>query len=156
MLTVCQVCAIMIAIDMDKLTLQQELFAKLYTTKGDTFRNATLSYAEAYDYDLPRDEKGKIIVGSKDYNDCSSHGSRLFRNDEIKKKIRDNFLLLLNDLDMDARVAEIAQSDNEANALQAVKIHNDLKQRITKKIDITTQGRPLANLSDEELERLAQ
>lgn len=138
------------------MTLQQELFIKLYTTKGNTFSNASLSYAEAYDYNLPTDEKAKIITDSKEYNTCASNGYRLLRNDEVTKAVREAMVALLNDTEVDARLSEILIKGQEANSISAIKIHNDLKQRITKRIDITTQGRPLQGLSDDELKALAE
>ena len=138
------------------LTPQQELFCKWYTTKGDTFSNKTLSYAMAYDYDLPRDENDKIIVSSKPYNTCASNGSRVYFDDKVQSKIRTLLLEMLNDATVDARLNEILIGGQEANSIQAIKIHNDLKQRITKKIDITSAGRPLQALSDDELKALAE
>ncbi len=138
------------------LTLQQELFVKLYTTKGDTFGNGVLSYSGAYDYDLPVDEKGKIITDCKEYNACKANASRLLTGDNVRVAVRNKMLELFNEVEMDARVAEIAMNGQESNSLQAVKIFNELKQRITKKIDITSAGRPLAGLSDDELHRLAE
>jgi hypothetical protein len=139
-----------------QLTQQQELFCKLYTTKGTYFDNATLSYAEAYSYEIPKDEKGKNIVESKEYNICSANASRLISNDKIRDRIRDLFLELLNEATMDARLSEIATKGKDTDSIQAIKIFNDLRQRITRKVDITTGGRPLANLSDEELQTLAE
>lgn len=138
-----------------KLTPQQQLFVKLYTTKGDTFCNATLSYAQAYQYELPVDEKGKIINDSLEYNTCSANGSRLKGNDKVARAIDEGMVALLNDISVDSRLSEILHKGQEQNSIQAIKIHNDLKQRITKKLDITSAGRPLQGLSDEELKQLA-
>ncbi len=140
---------------MEDLTQQQELFCKYYTTKGHLFDNATLAYAEAYQYDLPKDENGKIIVESKDYNTCSALGSRLLVNDKVKARIQALFLALLNDQTMDARLGEIVVKGKDTDAIQGLKIYNDLKQRITKKLDITSGGRPLSGASDEELDAIA-
>lgn len=137
------------------MTHERELFIKYYTTKGRTFQNGTLSYALAFNHDLPTNEKGKIIVDSKEYNTCKSGASRLLLDDEVSKQIREKMVALLNDTAVDERLSEILFKGQESNSLQAIKIHNDLRQRVTKKIDITTQGRPFANLSDEELQKLA-
>lgn len=142
--------------DNKELTQSQELFCRLYTSKGTYFDNATLSYAEAYQYELPHDEKGKIIVDSKEYNTCKANASRLMTNDYIQRRIEKLFVDLLNDTTMDARLSEIATKGKDTDSIQALKIYNDLKQRITKKIDITSAGRPLAGLSDEELARLVE
>ena len=138
-----------------ELTQQQELFCRAYTSKGEHFNNATLAYAEAYSFDLPKDENGKIIISSKDYNTCSVSGSRLLLNDKITNRIRTLFLEYLNDNEMDSRLAEIATKGKHTDSIQALKIYNDLKNRITKHIDITSANRPLAGLSDDELNNLA-
>ncbi len=142
----------------NQFTLQQMAFIKAYTAKGtDTFYNGTLSYAEAYEYDLPIDEKtGKIIVDCREYNTCKSNASRLMRDDTLRTHIRDKMLEYLNDKDVDERLNEIMHKGTEANSIAAIKIANDLKNRITKKIDVTSAGRPLLNLTDSELEALAQ
>lgn len=136
---------------MEKLTPQQELFIKTYTTKGVAFGNATLSYSEAYNYDLPRDENDKIDINSKEYNACNSNGSRLMASDSIRLAIRQGMLDLLDDKEVDARLAEILHKGQESNSIQAIKIHNELKQRITKKLDITSGGRPMLDMTDDEL-----
>ena len=138
----------------NKLTPQQELFVKLYTTQGDSFSNATLSYSIAYDYDLPKDEKGKILQDSLEYNICASNGSRLLKNDKIIARKRELLLELFNEATIDARLNEILIGGAEANSIQAIKIANDLKNRITKRVDITTANRPLANLTDDDLNAL--
>lgn len=138
-----------------KLTPQQQLFVKYYTTRGDTFNHGTLSYSLAYEHELPTDENGKIIVDSKVYNMCKSNASRLLLNDNVRKQIQENMVALLNDTAVDERLTEILFKGQEQNSIQAIKIHNDLKQRITKKLDITSAGRPLQGLSDEELKQLA-
>lgn len=137
------------------LTPQQEQFCINYTTKGEFYSNATKSYANAYDYDLPKREDGSIDTHSKDYNTCNVCATKLIQSASIQERIRAIYLEMLNDSAVDARLSEILHKGDPANSIQAIKIHNDLKQRITKKIDITTLGRPLAGLSDEELEKLA-
>lgn len=139
----------------DKLTPQQLLFCKYYTTKGDTFGNNTLSYALAYEYDIPTKEDGTFDVLSQEYKTCKSNGSRLYYNDDVRGQIRGNLLAMLNNDTVDERMTDIIISGKDADSIQAIKIHNDLKQRITKKLDITTQGRPLSGLSDDELQALA-
>lgn len=150
------------------LTPQQELFCRWYTTQGDTFGNATLSYNLAYDYKLDtldttneKDEKGEEIKGtseySKAYNTCSVMGSRLLNNTKIiERKIALLKEMFDNSDIIDARTQEIILNGKDTDSIQAIKIHNDLKQRITKKLDITSAGRPLANLSDEELKDLTE
>lgn len=137
------------------LTPQQEQFVVNYTTKGDMYSNGVLSYANAYNYKLKLREDGKPDATDNDYQTCNACASRLLQKENIKKRIQEIYLALWNDTAVDARTAEIIYKGQESNSVQAVKIYNDLKQRITKKLDITTGGRPLANLSDEELDNLA-
>lgn len=140
-----------------KLTGQQELFCQWYTTKGDTYSNNTLSYAKAYDYELPLKADGEIDTTSKEYVNCKASGSRLYFNDYIRLRIRGILLARFNDNAVaDARMQEIIESGKDTDSIQAAKVLNDLKQRITKKLDITSGGRPLAGLSDEELDKLAE
>lgn len=134
---------------------QQELFCIWYTTPGDTFCHGTLSYAEAYEYELPVRKDNSIDTETSEYKACKANASRLMFKTEVREKINGLLLEQFNEKTADAKVAEIMQRGKDSDALQAVKIFNDLKQRITKKIDVTTQGRPLAGLSDEELEKLA-
>lgn len=138
-----------------KLTAQQELFCLAYTSLGETFRNATRSYSEAYDITIPEREDGKLDTESGEYKQCSVCGSRLLRDDKIRARIRERYLAYLNDNDIDAKVSEIIQGGTNLEALQGVKIYNDLKQRITKKVDVTSAGRPLQGMTDEELAELA-
>lgn len=135
---------------------QQELFIKWYTTPGDTFCSGLHSYAMAYDYELPRRNDNSIDTNSSEYNSCKANASRLLFNDAIRDAIRDELLQQFNDKTADAKVAEIMQRGRDGDALQAVKIYNELKQRITKKVDVTTQGRPLSGLTDEELLKLTE
>ncbi len=53
----------------DILTPKQELFCRFYTQNYDTFGNATLSYAEAYDYDLenmPKDDSRWVLQDGRE------------------------------------------------------------------------------------------
>lgn len=63
--------------------------------------------------------------------------------------------LFADDDVFDARLVEIVKRGRDADAINAIKHRSDLKQRITKKIDITTAGRPMANLDDAELLKIA-
>lgn len=147
----------------DKLTLEQELFTRVYTREGETFGNATLSYAEAYNFDLEnlsdqreKDKNDQDIQGTSEreraYQYCSMAGSRLMRNDKIKEAIRAlKVRLFEDDKAIDARVADIIFTGKDTDALNAIKHRNDLKQRITKKIELNNINRPLVSKSDEEL-----
>ena len=137
------------------LTPHGELFVLAFTTRGETFCNNTKSYAEAYQYDLPRRDDGSIETKSEEYHICKSNGGRMLFNPSIRQAIQDKFLEYFNEKVADARVSEIMLNGKDADALQAVKIFNDLRQRVTKKIDVNVTARPLAGMSDEELEKLA-
>lgn len=158
------------------LTPKQELFCKYYTTSGHTFGNATLSYALAYGYDFALADRQRAtetvivgdkqveqeIVGSSEYdkmeNYCAVGGHRLsVRNDKVGERIRALMVEAFNDdAVMDKRLTEIALHGKDTDSIQAIKHRSDIKQRITKKLDVTTAGRPLAGLSDEELLKLAE
>lgn len=138
------------------LTLQQQLFIKLYTEKGDTTNNGTLSYALAYNYELEKDSKGKNITTGKDYCICKANASRLLANANIKSEIKDIWLSRFIDSDVDARTSQILHNGKDSDSIQAIKIHNELKNRITKRIDLTSNGRPMINMSDDDLKELAE
>lgn len=152
----------------EKLTDQQELFCRYYTTPDtDTFLNATIAYAEAYGYDLAslskeraKDSDNKDIPNTSEYerayNTCQANGSRLLSNDMVRER-KDTLLVAFFDSDIvaDARLQTIILKGNDTNAINAIKHRSELKQRVIKKLDITTANRPLGNLSDEELLKLA-
>ena len=161
-----------------KLTVKQELFCQYYTKRGQLLGNATLSYAKAYGYDLEKadttratktvknekneknEEIQEEIIGTSEYDKmyayCNVAGPRLLVNDSINARIQALMLENFNDDAVyDSRLDEIALHGKPTDAIQAIKHRNDLKQRITKKLDITSANRPLAGLSDEELRKMA-
>lgn len=138
------------------ITPQMEDFCQAYTTKGDTYGIAYKSYSFAYEIPIPLTESNEINYKSSEYAVCQSSGSRLLLKDEIKARISAILLAKLNDANVDTRLADIIEGGKDTDAIQGIKIFNDLKQRITKKLDITTGGRPLAGLSDEELDNLTK
>lgn len=151
----------------EQLTLKQETFCQYYTKEGETFGNGTLSYSEAYNYDFASldtrreiDEKNHEIEGTserdKAINVCAAAASQLLRNFKIGDRIRDILASRMeDDKIVDAKLMSIVLKGNAGDAINAIKHRNDIKQRIVKKVDITTQGRPLAGLSDEELLKMA-
>lgn len=137
------------------ITPQNETFCQAYTTKGETFSNAYKSYAFAYDIEIPRLEDNAYNYKSSEYAVAQNGGSRLLLKPEIQERIKSILLKRFEDVSFaDARIQEIIENGKDTDAIQAVKVLNDLKGRITKKLDITTQGRPLSGLSDEELQAL--
>lgn len=139
-------------------TLKQEKFCRLYTQNSELFGNGTLAYAEAYGYDLEtldrtneKDEKGKEIPGSSEfsrvYNMCSSSASRMLRNEKINELITKSLNELMKDEVVDAQLAKVIMQDNKLEAkMSGIKEYNNLKQRIIKKTDITSNGLPIVQL----------
>lgn len=134
---------------------EQEMFCGAYTTPGETFCNGTKSYAVAYGYILPLRDDGEIDTKSPEYLACKANGGRMMFNEKIRLMIQNKLLEQFNDKTVDARTSQILLNGRDSDSLQAIKMYNDLKQRVTKKVDVSVVARPLANLSDEELEELA-
>lgn len=137
------------------ITPQNELFCQLYTSKGPCFSKQYMSYAGAYDYELPIDkETGKIDYTSSEYTVCQNGGSRLLMKKEIQDRIKVILNERFNDVSIaDARLQEILEGGEDKDSIQAIKIYNDLKGRIQKKVAISID-RPFADLSDEELSNM--
>ena len=137
-------------------TFNQDMFIIAYTAPRTEFwSNGVKSYAEAYGYELPLREDGNIDTKSPDYLACKANASRMLAHPEIRLKIQTELLKYFNDKVADAKVTEIMINGKDSDALNAVKMYNELKQRIIKKVDVTVAARPFAALSDEELEVLA-
>lgn len=134
---------------------EQAMFCGAYTTPGETFCNGVKSYAVAYGYLLPLRDDGEIDTKSLDYLACKANGGRMMFNEKIRTMIQTKLLEQFNDKTVDARTSQILIAGRDSDSLQAIKMYNDLKQRITKKVDITVAARPLMNLTDDELEALA-
>jgi len=134
---------------------QQEEFCRLYVTKGETYGSGYLSYSFAYDKPIPKTAEGVYDYKSSEYTVCQVSASRLLMQDRIQDKIKENLLKKFDESHADARISDIIQNGKDTDAINAVKVFNDLKQRITKKVDVTSAGRPLAGLSDDELAKLA-
>jgi hypothetical protein len=135
---------------------EQDIFCGVYTTPGETFCNGVKSYAVAYGYLLPLREDGEIDTKSAEYMACKANGGRMMFNDKIRLTIQNKLLEQFNDKTVDARTSQILLSGRDSDSLTAIKMYNELKQRITKKVDVSVIARPMANLSDEELEALAK
>lgn len=136
-----------------ELNPKQLEFCRLYITKGDTYASGFKSYAAAYDIEIPimEGEDNKAEYRSAEYKVAVAAGSRLLHDKRIQDKIKELLLEKLTDEHVDARISDIIQGGKDADSVQAIKVYNDLKQRVTKKLDITTQGRPMVGMSDEEL-----
>jgi hypothetical protein len=139
------------------LTERQELYCQAFTNEGETMNNQIKSYAFAFDYTLPLKEDGSIDTNSSEYKTCSVSASALMRDPKIQARIRAVFMELYNDDTFwDSQITRIARTGNNADILASTRHRNDLKARIVKKVDVTTAGRPLSGLSDDELTALAQ
>jgi len=134
----------------EKLTLKQELFCQNYVI-NDVFRgNATLSYADAYWYDMEskdktrqRDAEWEEIEWTseydKAYNCCAALASRLLKNVKIQDRNIDLWNDMLSDRRVDARLWQIIYKWKDEHSLWGIREYNKLKNRITDKIqwDIT-------------------
>lgn len=110
------------------LTDEQVKFCQLYAI-GHNRGHGLQCYADAYGYDL--EEKGA-------YNTCKANASRLLTKDNILLYIRELFEDKdLNDTVVDNELAfVIKQNADFGSKVAAIKEYNQLKARITKKIDM--------------------
>lgn len=137
---------------MDELTPQQELFCRFYTQNSELFGHVTLSYAEAYGYDLDSLSKEKPLISEEPkkygdseydlaYNTCAANGSRLLRNDKIQKRVITLLNEYMRDEVVDAELVKVIMQNYKLESkVAAIREYNKLKQRITEKTDITTNG----------------
>lgn len=136
----------------DQLTPKQERFLRNYTHSEEFFGNGTLSYADAYGYDLEnadrtreKDENGDSISGTSQYDkihkQCSACASRMLSNVRITPHLNRLFNEMLNDERVDRELAKLIVDPHDRTAkLGAIREYNSLRQRITKKIDLTSLG----------------
>lgn len=143
---------------------QRELFCRYYTQNEELFGNATLSYAEAYDYKLDElsrkaiyeeifdDETGDTSQGEliedseydKAYHVCSVESSKFLRNPEIQARITELLNELLKDEVVDSQLAKLIIQDKEPAAkIAAIREYNKIRQRIVERTDITSGGQPI-------------
>lgn len=122
---------------MSELNPKQELFCQLFASDREFFGNGTQSYIEAYDIDVTK-SKGA-------YASARTCAYRLLTNVDILDRI--NELLeegILNDQFVDKQIAFlIAQNAELGTKLGAIREYNALKQRVTKKLDITSGNKPI-------------
>lgn len=109
---------------------QQVRFCQLYAI-GNNRGHGVQCYADAYGYDLT--EKGA-------YNSCKANASRLLTDDNILQYIRSLFEDKdLNDTVVDNELAfAIKQNADFGSKVAAIKEYNQLKGRITKKLEMKT------------------
>jgi hypothetical protein len=140
----------------DELNPHQKLFAYYYTLNGDTLSNAVMSYAMAYGYKLPCDINGRIDVKSSEYQVCQVSGSRLLMIPKIITAVEKIMLDKLNNSSVDAHLSTILHYGKDTDSLNAIKIYNDLNNRIVKNLNLNVSARPFQSMSDEDLEKLAE
>lgn len=132
----------------ETLNLEQTRFCEVFTRPGsETYNNATLSYAEAYSYDLdsmsrdaeydkPKDIKNRKKIRESEYDRacavCAVSGKYLLRNPKILDKIKKRYLELFGDNDsIDAEHAKVIYQDEDWNVkLSAIRDANKLKKRL--------------------------
>lgn len=118
---------------------QWELFCKYYTSPGDTFANATMSYAEAYDYKLEELSKHTLPdEQNSEYdrvcNTCAANGNRLLRKDKIRVRVRVLLNELLKDEIVDGELAKLIQQDEDfSTKIKSIGEYNKLRGRIIDK-----------------------
>lgn len=120
-----------------KLTPQQEMFCQLYASDREFFGNGVQSYIEAYD--INTSEKGA-------YNMAKAGASENLTKPYILERINEIFEAHgLNDTFVDKQLEKlIIQDADYRTKMKAITEYNKLKQRITIKQDITSDGESMA------------
>lgn len=134
---------------------KHELFCRFYVQNQALFGNATLSYAEAYDYKL--DELSKEAVYSepdengrreklepsdydKAYHVCAVEGSRLLKMPDIQQLITELLNEMLKDDVVDSQLAKvILQDDDRKEKIAAIREYNKLRGRIIDKTKLEVE-----------------
>jgi hypothetical protein len=134
---------------------KRELFCRYYTQNSELFGNATLSYAEAFDYkldELSRDDaiydevideetgavsQGKLITPSsydRAYHVCGVESSKLLKKPEIQQRVRTLLNELLKDEIVDSELARLIQQDRDLpTKIRSIGEYNKLRGRIIDK-----------------------
>jgi hypothetical protein len=116
-----------------KLNAKQEMFCQLYATDREFFGSGVDSYLEIYDIDRSKPNWMKT---------ASAAASRMLSNVNVCARIND---LLdkrgMNDQFVDKQLVFLmTQHSDFTNKLGAIREYNKLKQRITEKKDVTSNG----------------
>lgn len=129
----------------DGLNQRQEKFCQLYATSRELLGNGTQCYIEVYDKE---DENGNKRKGHLSNETARANASRLLTNANIIKRV--NELLCaegFNEENVDKQhLFLINQHADLKTKLGAIKEFNELKQRIQKKLDITSAGKELKGI----------
>ena len=131
--------------DKAKLTPKQERFAKLYSSDQEFFGNGVKTYIEVYKPDQSKKTWYKTACVTT---------SQILSNLKVCQRI--NELLEadgLNDQFVDKQLLHlITQHEDKSVKLQALKEYNQMKNRITKHLDVTSKGVSLISLFDAKTE----
>lgn len=123
---------------------KQEAFCLLYASDKEFFGNGVQSYIEVYEPDQSQKNWYKTA--------CAS-AARLLANVKVCERI--NTLLEeggLNDQFVDKQLTFlITQHADFGSKMSAIREYNNLKQRVTKKLDVTTQGESINAVPDQAL-----
>lgn len=141
---------------MEVLNPKQELFCQFYVMNDELFGNATLSYAEAYDYKLDTLSKERPILSTDDlgnpkeygeseydlaYNVCAVTSSRSLRSAKVQLRVRELLNELLKDDVVDSELAKVIRQNHKLESkMAAIREYNKLKGRIIDKTDLTSKG----------------
>lgn len=128
----------------EELNEKQKAFCELYASSEEFFANGVQAYLEVYDIDRTKPNR---------YKTACVNASRLLSNAKvynyINKILDDEWL---NDNFVDKQLLFlIQQQDEKWVKLQAIKEYNNLKQRITKKIEVSWEINTLKQVPTEEL-----
>lgn len=97
------------------------------------------------------DTRGSKKIQDSSYDrmhaNCRSYASRLTTNDNIIRRIEQLMNEQMTSQAMDARLTEIALHGEDKDSLPAIKEFNKLKQRITEKKDITSNGETISGFN---------
>lgn len=117
----------------NKLNPKQELFCQYYATDKEFFGNGVQAYIEAYNPDTSQ---------PRWYQNACSRASELLSNLKVCERI--NQLLEeggLNDQFVDKQLTFlVTQHADFKTKLGAIKEYNALKTRVTKRLDVTSNG----------------
>lgn len=141
----------------------EELFCRYYTQNDALFCNATLSYAEAFNYGLDELSKNDSVYDTDDrgyktkiedstyekaYNVCSVMGHKFLRTVKIQDRITELLGELLVDKVVDSHLAStIMQNKDLPSKVAAIREYNKLRSRIIDKHDLTSGGKVIKQVS---------
>lgn len=122
----------------ETLNPKQELFCKLFASDREFFGNGVMAYAEAYDIDL-----------KKHYNTAKVNASQLLTKTNILNRINEIFESRgLNDQFVDKQLEKLITQDADFKTkVSAIKEYNQLKKRISNKVELTGKDGEDINMS---------